>query len=253
VFAQFRDYLLSPEAQQLILRHGYRPADLFTPLDGPESPLTLENGVDPAEPKTTLQIPGASVIEVVRDAWWYTKRHTNVYLVADTSGSMRGEKLAQAQQALHIFLDQIKGDTERVGLIQFATGVQTVVDLDELGNNRAALEVAVDGLVAEGDTALLDGVYEAQRRLQILGDTERINAIVVMTDGRENNSRVSLRRLVSELSADSPVPVVVFAIAYGQDADMGTLEMIAEPTGGQVRRGDPETIRDLYKILSTYF
>jgi Ca-activated chloride channel family protein len=253
VFAQFRDYLLSPEAQQLILRHGYRPADLFTPLDGPGSPLTVENGVDPTEPKTTLQIPGASVIEVVRDAWWYTKRHTNVYLVADTSGSMRGEKLAQAQQALRIFLDQIKGDTERVGLIQFATGVNNVIYLDELGNNRAALEMAVDGLMAEGDTALLDGVYEAQRQLQALGDTERINAIVVMTDGRENNSRVSLRRLVSELSADSPVPVVVFAIAYGQDADMSTLEMIAEPTGGQVRRGDPETIRDLYKILSTYF
>jgi Ca-activated chloride channel family protein len=253
VFAQFRDYLLSPEAQQLILRHGYRPADLYTALDGPGSPLTAENGVDTAEPKTTLQIPGASVIEVVRDAWWYTKRHTNVYLVADTSGSMRGEKLDQAQAALRIFLDEIKGDTERVGLIEFATGVNNLVYLDELGNNRAALEMAVDGLEAEGDTALLDGVYEAHRRLQALGDTERINAIVVMTDGRENNSRISLRQLVSELNADSPVPVVVFAIAYGEDADMATLEMIAEPTGGQVRRGDPETIRDLYKILSTYF
>jgi len=31
------------------------------------------------------------------------------------------------------------------------------------------------------------------------------------------------------------------------------LRQIAEPTGGQVRSGDLETIRDLYKILSTYF
>ncbi|MFN2166796.1 MAG: VWA domain-containing protein [Anaerolineae bacterium] len=252
-FAEFRDFLLSPESQQLVLSYGYRPADLSTPLDGPESPLTDANGVNWTEPKTTLQVPNASVIAVVRDVWWYTKRHTNVYLVVDTSGSMRGEKLGQAQVALDVFLDQIQGDAERVGLIQFATGVQTPVYLDELGNNRAALENAVAGLRAEGDTALVDGVYEAYRRLQDLGDAERINAIVVMTDGQENNSRMSLRQLVREVSQDGRTPVVVFCIAYGDDADIGTLEAIAEPTGGQVREGDLDTIRDLYKILSTYF
>lgn len=252
-FAQFRDYLLSPEAQQLVLRHGYRPANLTTPLDSAGSPLTQENGVDWTQPETTLQIPNASVVKVVRDVWWYTKRHTNVYLVVDTSGSMRGEKLGQAQIALDVFLEQIQGDIERVGLIQFASGVNTLVHLDEVGNNRGALQSAVAGLRAEGDTALLDGVYEAYRSLEELGDTERINAIVVMTDGQENNSAISLRRLVGELEEQSPVPVVVFCIAYGGDADIATLQAVAEPTGGQVREGSLETIRDLYKILSTYF
>ena len=252
-FAQFRDYLLSPEAQQLVLGHGYRPADLSIPLDGPGSPLTAQNGVDPSEPKTSLQVPNASIIEVVRDVWWYTKRHTNVYLVVDTSGSMEGEKLAQAQEALRAFLDQIRGDQERVGLIEFASGVNSVVALDELGRSRTALELAVDGLEAEGDTALLDAVFIAQQQLEELGDAERINAIVVMTDGRENNSWISLRNLVNELRKDSGVPVVVFAIAYGQDADMDVLRIIAESSGGQVREGDLETIEDLYKVLSTYF
>ncbi len=49
------------------------------------------------------------------------------------------------------------------------------------------------------------------------------------------------------------MPVVIFCIAYGSDADMGTLQAIATASGGQVRTGDPETIRNLYKILSTYF
>ncbi len=31
------------------------------------------------------------------------------------------------------------------------------------------------------------------------------------------------------------------------------LEAVAEASGGQVREGNPETIRDLYKILSSYF
>ncbi|HFD39497.1 MAG TPA: VWA domain-containing protein [Anaerolineae bacterium] len=253
VFAQFRDYILAPEAQQLILSHGYRPGDHTIPLTGPDSPLTAENGVDPAEPTTSLQVPNASVIAIVRDVWWYTKRHTNVYLVVDTSGSMRGAKLTQTQAALHAFLDQIQGDMERVGLIEFDTGVRTVVYLDELGDNRAVLEAAVDALYAEGDTALLDGVAEANRQLQKMGDTERINAIVVMTDGRENASSTRLQTLIWDLTENARVPVVVFSIAYGSDADMNLLRAISEPTGGQVREGDLETIQDLYKILSTYF
>jgi hypothetical protein len=31
------------------------------------------------------------------------------------------------------------------------------------------------------------------------------------------------------------------------------LRAISEPSGGPVLKGDLETIRDLYKILSTYF
>ncbi|MGQ9599218.1 MAG: VWA domain-containing protein [Anaerolineae bacterium] len=253
VFARFRDYLLASEAQQLILQYGYRPADLSIPLDASGSPLTLENGATPSEPKTALQVPNASIIQIVRDVWWYTKRHTNVYLVADTSGSMAGDKLDEAQAALRVFLDQIKGDEERVGLIQFASDVHLLIPLDTMGRNRKALEMAIDGLQAGGDTALLDAVYEAYRRLQELGDSERINAVVVMTDGQENASSLSLGSLTRKLNANSPARVLIFCIAYGRDADMDTLQTIAEPSGGQVYRGDPETIRGLYKILSTYF
>ncbi len=255
VFSRFRDYLLSSEAQMLVLSHGYRPADLSISLDDPPSPITAANGVDPTEPQTALQIPGASVIEVVRNVWWYTKRHTNVYLVVDTSGSMEGQKLKSAQEALRTFVGQIKGDAERVGLVEFHSYVSDLVPLDELGRNRADLLDAIDALEAGGDTALLDGIYTAYTRLQELNDTERINAIVAMTDGKENNSEISLRQLTEEMERgnETGVPVIVFCIAFGSDADYSTLEVIAQSTGGQVREGDLETIRQLYKILSTYF
>lgn len=253
VFAKFRDYLLSSEAQQLILSRGFRPADYSIALDGAGSPLTAENGVDPSQPKTTLQVPSAGVIQVVHDVWWYTKRHTNVYLIADRSGSMQGAKLDAAKQALRTFLDQIQGDQERVGLIQFSSYVDTLVPLGELGSNRATLETAIDGLESSENTALIDAVTEAYQQLEGLGDSERINAIVVMTDGKENASYTSLSALVAQLRQTTPIQVVVFCVAYGDDADMGTLQSIAEPSGGQVLKGDPDTIRNLYKILSTYF
>jgi Ca-activated chloride channel family protein len=192
---------------------------------------------------------------VVKDAWYYTKRKTNVILVVDTSGSMKGEKLARAQEGLRVFLSQVKGDQERVGLIEFAGRIKGVVELDEMARNRTTLSQAVDQLEARGDTALLDAVAAAYDRLQALGDRERINAIVVMTDGRENHSQIKLRELERRLEEGNRtgVPVVVFCIAYGDDADYWVLKTIANATGGQVREGDLETIRELFKILSTYF
>jgi Ca-activated chloride channel family protein len=168
---------------------------------------------------------------------------------------MEGQKLADAKEALLTFVAQIEGDQERVGLIEFSSDVQETVPLGMLGSNRAQLENRIGHLRADGNTALLDAVDMAYTRLRALHDEERINAVVVMTDGRENCSAIGLRELTRKLrlSGETGVPVVVFCIAYGSDADLDTLDTIAEATGGQTRRGDPETIAELYKILSSYF
>lgn len=253
-FEAFRELLGTPEAQTTILRAGYRPADLSIPLDSPGSPLTADNGVDPTQPQTTLQLPSPDVVAAVQNVWALTKRKTNVILVVDTSGSMEGEKLQNAQAALKTFLAQIPSDQERVGMVEFNSGIANIIELDTLTVNRSALTQAVNDLRAGGNTALLDAVRTAYWRLQRRADLERINAIVVMTDGKENASAVSLRQLANEIrTGNEQVPVVIFSIAYGRDADYDTLQTLADAGGGQVRQGTTETIRDLYKILSTYF
>ena len=254
-FSAFASYITSPEAQQAILAKGYRPADLNIKIDGTGSPINANNGADPTKPQTSLQVPSAAVLDVVRESWLANKRRTNVELVVDTSGSMEGDKLTNVKEALTTFLDQIKSDDERVGLIEFYNDVSELVRINELRNNRSALGRAVDGLDAGGNTALLDGVSAAYDRLQKLDDPSRINAIVVMTDGKENASAISLNQLVARLQNGNQkgVPVTIFAIAYGDDADMNTLQAISNATGGQTLVGSPETINKLYKILSTYF
>ena len=253
-FQAFREFLATPDAQAAILQAGYRPADLTIPLDSPGSPLTKENGVDASQPQTTLQLPTPDVVQVVQNVWALTKRKTNVFLVVDTSGSMNGDKLDNAQAALKTFLAQIPTDQERVGLVEFNSGVANIIELDTLGANRAALTGAVNNLEAGGNTALLDAVRTAYWRLQRQADPERINAIVAMTDGKENASSVTIRQLVEEIQqGNQQVPVIIFSIAYGDDADYEMLHALADASGGQVKQGTPETIRELYKILSTYF
>jgi len=190
----------------------------------------------------------------VQNAWAAAKRRTNVILVVDTSGSMKGDKLTNMQAALRTFLAQIPSDQERIGLVEFNSTVTSIIELDTLAKNRGALTREVDGLQANGNTAFLDAVRTAYRRLQQTGDPERINAIVAMTDGRENASRVTLQQLADEMRASNQkTPIIVFSVAYGSDADMKVLDTLAKASGGQVRTGTPETIRELYKILSSYF
>jgi len=254
-FRAFANYITSPEAQQLILAKGYRPADLNIKIDGANSPINEKNGVDPTKPQTSLQVPSAAVLDVVRESWLANKRRTNVELVVDTSGSMEGDKLNSVIEALNTFLDQVKSDEERVGLIEFYSQVTDRVPINLLKNNRSTLVRAVETLDAGGNTALLDGVAAAYDRLQELDDPSRINAIVVMTDGKENASSIKLGQLVTKLQQGNQhgVPVVVFGIAYGNDAEMGPLQAMADATGGQTYVGTIDTIRKLYKILSTYF
>ncbi|MBM3130031.1 MAG: VWA domain-containing protein [Chloroflexi bacterium] len=255
-FRRFRDFVLSPEIQKLILQSGYRPVDLNLRLDDPASPIKTSNGVDPAQPQTTLQMPSAAIIEIVQSSWYLAKRPANIYLVVDTSGSMGEQnKLTQAIDALVTFLDQVQGDRDRVGLVPFSNRVYNAIPSQDIGAQRAMLKTQVRALKASGQTALLDAVSYAYDDLQKRGDRERINAIVVMTDGIENQSSIKLNALTDKIKRGnaSGVPIVIFCIGYGSDADWNVLNALADATGGFARRADPETIQKLYKILSTYF
>jgi Ca-activated chloride channel family protein len=252
-YQTFVNYLTSEEVQKQLLSAGYRPADLDIRLDGSGSPFTSD-AVDWRQPQTTLQIPAASVVEVVQNVWWYTKRPTNVYLVVDTSGSMEGNKIALTRAALHSFVDQIRGDRDRVGLITFASSVHVERPLQALDDaGRTALNTEIDRLAASGNTALIDGVWEAYTRLTTEGNQESINAIVVMTDGQENSSRQSLSSLQRRIQQEQGMQIVIFTIAFGSDADEKLMQSMAEMGGGQYRRADETDIEDLYKVISTYF
>ncbi|MFP4396262.1 MAG: VWA domain-containing protein [Anaerolineales bacterium] len=255
-YQAFTSYLMTQEVQKQLLDAGYRPADLDISLEGAGSPFEASDAVDWRQPQTTLQIPSAEVVEVVQNVWWYTKRPTNVYLVVDTSGSMGGEKISRTQEALQSFVEQMRGDRDKIGLISFSTAVQelrSLQALDDAGRNE--LRTAIADLQATGETALIDGVWEAYTRLQAVGDAEAINAIVVMTDGHENHSQQSLAELRRRWESDEGqgVPIVIFTIAFGDHADEKLLQRMAEIGEGQFRRADETDIEELYKIISTYF
>ena len=233
-YRAFVEFITSLPAQNILLAAGYRPADMAIQLGEGDSPFAHSAAVDWRQP--------------------HTKRPTNVYLVVDTSGSMEGAKMQLTQSALHAFIDQIRGDRDQVGLISFASDVEMLRPLQPLDDvERDALHHAVDRMVAQGNTALIDGVWAALSELQAGSHTDAINAIVVMTDGQENNSQHQIKALYHELQNEQGAQVVVFTIAFGSNADEKLMRAMAELGGGQFRRASETDIEELYKIISTYF
>ncbi len=254
-YQSFAQALVAEAAQNTLLAAGYRPADLGIDLDGESSTFANTDAVDWRQPQTTLQMPPPAVIEVVQNSWYYTKRPTNVYLVVDTSGSMaEGNKLSRTKEALRAFVEQIKGQRDQVGLVDFASGIKGFTPLRTLDDGvRADLLAQIDALDATGGTALLDAVYDTTNDLLASGESEAINALVVMTDGQENESFRSLDEIQQLIDSYPEQRLVIFTVAFGSDADEALLAAIAEIGDGQLRRAGETDIEELYRIISTYF
>jgi Ca-activated chloride channel homolog len=263
-YQQFTAFLLGEEAQSVLLSAGYRPADLSLSLaerDSPFGPVSAASGddshpaVDWRQPQTTLQMPSRQVVEVVQNVWWYTKRPTNVFLVVDTSGSMQeGNRMENTKAALLAFIDNIQGDRDQVGLIEFGTGIKRLEPLRPLTDEgRDHYQRVIRAMTPSGRTALLDAVVAAHQEILKAGDTEAINAIVVMTDGLENASRYTPQDVRRAFEGTDTQHIVIFTIGFGADADVKLLQEIAAAGRGQFKMADETDIEELYRVISTYF
>lgn len=248
----FTQYFLSREVQQKVLEAGFRPANQEVPLTYPIGP---ENGVDPNQPKTLLPVPDPAVIALVQQSWQLVKKQADVVLLIDTSGSMRDEdKIGQAIEAAKVFLEDQDGKNN-VGLMRFSSDVEVLVPLGAMESNRSDILAALDRIEAYGNTSLYDAVIAAVQKLQATSDPERIQAIVLLSDGQDTSSQTSLNQVVRTLqeARNSRAPILVIPVAYGRDADINALNAIGRASDTKVQSGDPGNIKKLLDVISSYF
>jgi Ca-activated chloride channel family protein len=253
--AAFQSFLADKITPELAARYGFRPADLSA---RPVAPITKQNGVDPRQPTKTLSLPTPRVLAKVREAWRQDRKPANVMLVVDVSGSMAHEtRMPRAKAGLAAFLDQIQPD-DNIGLTAFDDRVDQLVPVGAFSRNRATLKRTIRGLQPDGGTAFLDATSQSFRAVQkSAGRNNRINAVVVLTDGADVSSRITLDRLTKELASqgDSASQVRVFTIGFSPDAEGAAeaLKAIAAAGGGQYYEGNTEDIALVYRSISSFF
>jgi Ca-activated chloride channel family protein len=132
-------------------------------------------------------------------------------ILLDTSGSMTPEKMSSARNAIDRFIYDLLGKDDELFFMQFAS----VPDLMQGWTyDRRAISRAVSQVSAAGGTALNDAIAQA---LPIAADGKnQKKAILVITDGNDNQSRTSVNQLRNMIRESE---VMVYALGVdGNDA-----------------------------------
>ena len=273
----FINFVQLPTNQTQVLEYGFRPGN---PDVGLARPITAANGVNPNQPSTLLQTPSPPVMIDLLDKWKQQRKGARVMLVLDVSGSMAEPadtadpngptKLDLAKQATIEALSEFN-DTDQVGLRVFTTGMgpdgssgyMDLLEVQPMSTNREALANRIREQVPLNGTPLYEATASAFGYMENTYDPELINAVVLLTDGRNEDGDISddqrqLQELVTSLQqatqGEVSTPVRIFPIAYGQAADMATLTQIAEASNAAAYdASDPETIVKVFAAVVSNF
>jgi Ca-activated chloride channel family protein len=157
----------------------------------------------------------------------------SVGILFDVSGSMSGDKVRRARDALAHFV-QTSHDRDEYFLIGFNNRAQLLMDRTRDGN--AVLD-KLTFVQTKNNTALYDACYLGVERVQ--RGTHPKRALLLISDGQDNNSRYTfneLRRVLKE----SDVVLYAVGILGGSDVGssmgmegQGVLDDLASVSGGK--------------------
>lgn len=233
------------------------------------SEITEANGLLPTMPRSVLSPPAPPVLDLIQRSWAENRKRARVLLVIDVSGSMGEDvpragatKLELAKRAAIRALDQFAKD-DQVGLWIFSSEFppdgspyQELLPVAPLGPQLAAMKKRISDLTPLEGTALYATLRAAQRAMRSSYDPLRINAVVLLSDGKnEYPADTDLDGLVRELQAGGEdVAVRVFPIAYGEGADLPTLRRIAEASrAAAYDSADPASIDKVFTAVVSNF
>jgi ABC-type molybdate transport system substrate-binding protein len=214
--------------------------------------------------------PAPEAMYGVLQAWAGANLSARVQVLLDVSGSMAAtvpgtgrSRMALTLEAATQGLGLFKPTTE-IGLWLFSTKLDGAKDYKELLPMLPISQQLASGGVAKlqavkpkpgGATGLYDSILAAYQNARQSWQLGRINVVVVLTDGRnEDSDSIGLPGLLAELNRlqDPRKPLPVIGIGIGPDIDAGELRQVSAATGGEsFTTPDPRKISDVfYQALS---
>jgi Ca-activated chloride channel family protein len=153
----------------------------------------------------------------------------NLALVLDRSGSMQGAKIEKARQAACVAVDQL-ADDDLLSVVIYDNDAEVLLPPEPVGNSRhrEELKSAIDRIRPRGSTALHAGVSAGARLIRKNLDKERVNRVILLSDGLANvgpSRPADLAALGRELRGEG---IAVTTIGLGDDYNEDLMTALAE-------------------------
>jgi VWFA-related protein len=142
-------------------------------------------------------------------------------IVLDTSGSMAGSKMEEAQNALDRFLYDLLDKDDEIFLYRFSNVPMLVQDWTR---DRRLLSRALGRIAPNGGTAMYDAVADALPLAQ--RGENRKKALLVISDGNDTASSTSVRDLKAQIRESE---VLIYAVGIDGEG-VPTLRTTPPPT-----------------------
>jgi VWFA-related protein len=167
-----------------------------------------------------------------------------VGLVVDNSWSMRRKKQAVTEAALAFV--RSSNERDQMFVVNFNERVSFGLPRTEpFSDSVVELEQALNGVPANGKTALYDGIEAGLA--QLTKATRDKKVLIVISDGGDNASRHTLGQVLEDAERST---AIIYTIGlfdpYDEDSNPGVLRKIARATGGETFL--PEETREVVKI-----
>lgn len=155
----------------------------------------------------------------------------NAAIVIDRSGSMQGDRIDAAKEGARVALKRLSSD-DKVALVAYNHGVDVLSPAAPLRDSREKLIDAIDGLRAEGTTALHAGVKEGGRQVEEYLSENSVNRVILLSDGLANvgpSSPGDLAELGRKLASKG---ISVSTIGLGLDYNEDLMQRLAAASDG---------------------
>ncbi|MEM6989160.1 MAG: VWA domain-containing protein [Myxococcota bacterium] len=169
----------------------------------------------------------------------------NLAIAVDTSGSMQGEPIERVREGLFRMVDVLQPE-DRVTLVTFNDAA--VLQAEFSGGDSAAIEVAIAGLTAEGQTNIYDGLWSAYEAVEAGEDPGLQNRVILLSDGEANTGITNDDKIVNLATALSGQGIGLSTIGLGEDFDPLLMRRLSEVGGGTFYfLEDPAAVEEVFE------